>query len=164
MIIMETKKTDKPKVEKKPAVAKKNAKIENARYINAKNCIAGRLCSQVAKILLKGEKVFVFNASDVVISGNKVYNQKDFLHETTKGDPYHGPFYPKNSEKIIKRITRGMLPKKPRGMEALKNLKVFSSVPAEFKNVKPEVLDKTVNRLECKFVRLGDISKFLGAK
>ncbi|MBN2101357.1 MAG: 50S ribosomal protein L13 [Candidatus Aenigmarchaeota archaeon] len=163
---MATKKTDnKPKTEKKQVKTDvKKTEKEKVRYIDAKNCIAGRLCSQVAKMLLKGEKVFVFNASDVVVSGNKVFIQQDFLHETVKGDPYHGPFYPKESEKIIKRITRGMLPKKPRGMEALKNLKVFSSLPAEFKDTKTEVLEKTVNKLECKYSKLGDISKFLGAK
>ncbi len=134
------------------------------RYIDATNCIAGRLSSQVAKMLLKGDKVLVLNAKDVVVSGNPKYNKKDFLHEIRKGDPYHGPFFPKESDKILKRMIKNMLPKKHRGTEALKNLKVFNSLPAEFGGKKTEVLGKTVNKLECKYTTLGKISEFLGAK
>lgn len=135
------------------------------RYIDASNCVAGRLCSQVAKMLLKGDNVVVFNASEAIISGNKKFIQKDFHHEVSKGDPYHGPFFPTESQRILKRMVKGMLPtKKPRGVEALKNLKVFSSVPAEHKDKKVEVLEKAVNNLECKYVKLGDISSFLRNK
>ena len=134
------------------------------RYIDAENCIAGRLSSQVAKMLLKGDKVFIFNATGAVISGNPKFVEEDFRHQVEKGDPYHGPFFPRESNMILKRMIRGMLPKKPRGVEAFKNLRIYNSVPVELKGKKPETLEKAVNRLECKHMKLGDISGALGAK
>lgn len=134
------------------------------RFINADNCVAGRLSSQVAKMLLKGDKIVIFNAEKAVISGSPRFNENDFKHEIGKGDPYNGPFFPKESNMILKRMVRGMLPKKPRGIEAFRNLKVYRGVPEEFKDKKPEVLDKAVNRLECKFITLSKISGMFGAK
>ncbi len=146
------------------AQAKAVQSEEKAKYIDASNCIAGRLCSHVAKMLLKGNKVYVFNAAEAVISGNPNFVQKDFLHERRKGDPYHGPFFPRESDRILKRMVRGMLPKKPRGVEAFKNLKVFKSVPSEYKEKKLETVESAANKLKCKYVKLGDIASLLGAK
>jgi len=136
----------------------------HVRYIDASNAVAGRLCSHIAKMLLKGEKVFVFNAKDAVISGNPSWIKKDFFHEAGKGDPYKGPFFPRESDMILKRMIRGMLPKKPRGFEAFKNLRVYKSVSQEFNGKKMEMLEKAKNTLECKYITLGIISHLLGSK
>lgn len=132
--------------------------------INAETCIAGRLASTVAKRLLKGEEISIVNAEKAIILGNPKATHADYEERIKKGDPYHGPFYPKQPERILRRIIRGMLPfHKPRGRDAYRKLKVYRSVPVELKNEKAEIISSTINRAKCKFVRLEEISGKFGA-
>ena len=39
--------------------------------VDASNCVSGRICSKVSKLLLQGNRVSVVNAEKVMISGNK---------------------------------------------------------------------------------------------
>lgn len=131
--------------------------------LNAENCVAGRLASLVAKKLLNGEEIIIVNAEKSMVNGNPKAVQKFFAEKIKRGDPYHGPFYPKKPEGILRRIIRGMLPyHKPRGKAAFKLLKVYRSIPNELKNEKPEILGQAVNKAESKFVYLEDISKKFG--
>jgi len=54
-------------------------------YVNAENQILGRLASHVAKMLLNGYRVVIFNAEKAILSGDKhriIENLKrDFLEE-----------------------------------------------------------------------------------
>jgi large subunit ribosomal protein L13 len=128
--------------------------------LNAENCVAGRLASIVAKRLLKGEEIMLINAEKARVNGNPEAIRAFFDEKIKRGDPYHGPFYPKTSERLLRRIIRGMLPfHKPRGREAYKRLKVYSAVPDELKNEKAEVIGKALSKKETKFVYLGDIAK-----
>lgn len=132
----------------------------NMTVINAENCVAGRLASFVAKRLLKGEEIAVVNAEKAIVTGNPDAINAFFEQKIKKGDPYHGPFYPKTPERILRRIIRGMLPfHKPRGRDAYRRLKVYVSVPDELKNEETEVIGKALNKSECKFVYVGDVSK-----
>ena len=100
--------------------------------INAEDCVAGRLASFVAKRLLNGEEIVIVNAERAIINGNPKAIEKLFREKIERGDPYHGPFYPKRSDTILRRMVRGMLPyKKPTGRNAYKRLKVYRSVPDE---------------------------------
>lgn len=131
--------------------------------IDADGAILGRLSSIVAKKLLMGEQIIIVNAEKVAISGKLSWLKKDFLHKRQRGGPIKGPFYPRYPDMILRRTIRGMLPyKKQKGMVALKRLKVYKGCPEQFK--KAEKLGKQVGELECKFVRLEQISKHLGAK
>ena len=133
------------------------------KVINAEDCVAGRLASFVAKRLLKGEEIVVVNAEKAIVTGNPKVVEKFFGEKIKRGDPYHGPFYPKKPERILRRIVRGMLPyHKPRGKSAYKRLKVYRSVPKEFVNMESEVIGKAKGKFECKFVYLEDISKKFG--
>jgi large subunit ribosomal protein L13 len=133
------------------------------KIIDATNCVAGRLASFVAKELLKGNEICVVNAEKAVITGNKDYTLKHFKEKVSRGDPYHGPFYPKKPDRILKRIIRGMLPyKKPRGREAFKRLKVFISVPNEMDKDKIKI-EEVINKEE-RYITLGELSEKLGAK
>ncbi len=134
-------------------------------YIDAEDQVVGRLASNVAKMLLEGEEIMIFNAEKSIITGNPVANKKIFFEKIERGDPYHGPFYPKRPDRILKRIVRGMLPyKKPRGRDALKRLKVFNSVPEEFKDKELKKIEGAENKHKYKFVTLAEISKRLGGK
>ncbi len=136
------------------------------KIIDASNKIAGRLASIVAKMLLEGEKVVIVNAEKAIISGNPQFLKKFFLERRHRGDPYKGPFYPRYPDQILKRMIRGMLPyKKEKGRNALKRLKVFIGIPNEYKNAKFfEIKVKEAKDLRCKYMTLGEISEYIGAK
>ena len=133
--------------------------------IDASNAVAGRLATEVVKMLLKGEQVSIVNAEQAVISGDPVYMEKLFKEKYKRGDPYHGPFFPKQPDRILKRIVRGMLPyKKPVGRNALKRLRVYISVPEELRSQEARRLKGAENRLECKWSSLGELSVKMGGK
>jgi large subunit ribosomal protein L13 len=132
--------------------------------INAEKCVAGRLASTVAKRLLKGEEIVIVNAEKAIILGNPDATHATYEQKIKRGDPYHGPFYPKQPERILRRIIRGMLPfHRARGRDAYRKLKVYRSVPAELKNEKAEIISSTRSKAGCKFVRLEEISGKFGA-
>ncbi|WNY25501.1 50S ribosomal protein L13 [Methanolapillus millepedarum] len=134
--------------------------------IDANGLILGRLSSVVAKRLLNGETIDIINAEKAVISGSRANIFADYEHSVERGRPEYGPYFPKRPDKIMKRTVRGMLPyKRQSGRKALSNLKVYVGVPAEFQGKKTETVeDASMERLSSrKYVRLGDVSKKLGA-
>lgn len=138
--------------------------MEDNVYIDASEQVMGRMSSIIAKELLKGKKVYVINSGKSVISGNRKYTLKNYKEKIDRGDPYHGPFYPKTPERIIKRVVRGMLPKNSRGRDALGRLRVYRSKPSalegkEFKNYSDA---KTGNSKS--YLNLGKVSERLGSK
>ena len=138
--------------------------IEADVVVDARNCILGRVASQVAERALDGETIAVVNAEDAVITGRKEQIEKRYLKRREIGSD-RGPNYPKQPDRIFKRSIRGMLPhKKPRGREAYENVRVYLGNPYE-NDVEAEILDETsLDRLSnIKFVSLGEISESLGA-
>jgi large subunit ribosomal protein L13 len=133
--------------------------------IDASNMVVGRLASMVAKELLKGERVAVVNAENAVISGNPKHLIETYTEKRERGDPYHGPFYPREPDKVLKRIVRGMLPyKKSKGRDAFKRLRVFISVPKEYKAREFTELKGAENNLKCKTMSVGALAIKLGVK
>jgi len=49
----------------------KNNKNPQSIVVDATNCIAGRMCSHVSKLLLQGNKVAIVNAERAMLSGNR---------------------------------------------------------------------------------------------
>jgi len=83
--------------------------------VDGTNLIAGRVCSNVAKLLRKGNRVTIINCEKIMISGKKssiIGEYEDFLKISSIIHPKHGPFHPRRPDTIIKRMIRGMLPKK----------------------------------------------------
>ncbi len=133
-------------------------------YLDASNQVAGRLASNVAKILLNGDNVFIINAEKAVISGRKEVTFREYKQKTDRGDPVHGPFYPRVADMMLKRIVRGMLPKTPKGRSALKRLKVYISTPEELKGEKFGKIKNSSNTLKCQFTPLASVTKHLTGK
>ncbi len=133
---------------------------------DAENQILGRLASVIAKQLLKGEKIFVVNSEKAVLAGRKKFKVELYLTRRRRGDPFHGPFFPREPDKIFRRTVRGMLPwHKPKGRKAYKNLKVFIGLPEEFKNKKLEkVKNANVSKIKTNYITLEKLSIALGAK
>jgi len=124
-------------------------------YIDASDMVLGRLSSFVAKELLKGEQVHIVNAEKAVVIGNPSSTMAEYREKRARGDPYHGPFFPRSPERVVKRTIRGMLPyRTARGKEALKRLRVFISIPPELKGVQFAQVEDAKNKREQKFVTL----------
>ncbi|MGK0208782.1 MAG: large subunit ribosomal protein L13 [Patescibacteria group bacterium] len=90
--------------------------------------VMGRLASQVAKDLLKGNEVFVVNSEAVVISGKKELIVERILEKRRMGSggSLKGPTYIRQSDRLLKRMIRGMLPwDRTKGREAYKRLRCF---------------------------------------
>ncbi len=136
--------------------------IEADLVVDAGDCILGRVASHVAERALDGERVAVVNAERAVITGREEQILEKFEKRRDVGSD-RGPAYPKQPDRIFKRSIRGMVPhKKPRGVEALGNVRVYLGNPYDEDG---EILDGTsLDRLSnIKFVSLGEISDYLGA-
>jgi len=127
-------------------------------YIDASNRVLGRVASITAKHLLSGEDVAVLNAEKAVVLGNPVATIEMYKDKRARGDPYHGPFYPKKPDTIFKRTVRGMLPyKRPRGREAFKRLKVFISIPEDMRDKEFTAVHGAANKGERKCITLANL-------
>ncbi|WP_292468470.1 50S ribosomal protein L13 [Methanolobus sp.] len=135
--------------------------------IDAEGLILGRLASTVAKRLLAGEQIDIINAEKAVISGSKYTTLREYDQTLKRGKPEFGPYFPKRPDRILKRTVRGMLPyKRARGKSAMSSLKVYIGVPMEFQDKEAvKIEEASMDRLSSnKYLRLGDVSKKLGAK
>jgi large subunit ribosomal protein L13 len=139
------------------------ATIDADVVVDARDCIMGRVASQVAERALDGETVAVVNAERAVITGDE-QDVFETYKKRTDVTSDQGPAYPKRPDGIFKRAIRGMVPhKKQRGREAFENVRVYMGNPYD---EEPTVLDGTsLDRLSnIRFVQLGDLSARLGAK
>jgi len=135
--------------------------------IDADGLIMGRLASTVAKRLLAGEEIGIVNAEKAVISGSKVTTFEEYAEIREMGTREFGPYFPRRPDRILKRTVRGMLPyKRLRGKEAMARLKIHVGIPSDLKGAELITIENAnMNRLSSnKYVRLGDISTYLGAK
>lgn len=135
--------------------------------IDATDLILGRMASFAAKKVLSGEEISVVNCENAVVTGNKEQIFRRFKQRRDMGIPLKGPYYPRTPEKIIRRTIRGMLPhKRSRGKKAYGMVKCYVGIPENLKNEKKETI-KNANiskLLNLKYVRLKQVSKYLGAK
>jgi len=102
--------------------------------VDGTNSILGRLSSYVAKQALLGKNVSVVNCEKIVISGNRRLALEGYKEIRAKGgSSLKGPLFPTKPAAIVKRTIRGMLShKQGRGAEALKKIRCYEGLPAEF--------------------------------
>ena len=139
----------------------------NEVIVDATNCIAGRMCSRVSKLLLKGNRVSVVNSENAMLSGDRYMTinlYKEYLEISSVTNPIHGPFHPRRPDTILTRMVRGMIPKtKTSGIEAFKRLRVYIGVPDELRNKKAEFIqDAKITRAPSKYISVGDVAKEIG--
>ena len=138
------------------------AEFEVDTVIDARDCILGRVASEVAQQALDGDRIAVVNAEDAVITGNPESTIDKYRQRAEIGSD-SGPHYPKRPDGIFKRAIRGMLPyKQDHGREAFENVRFYLGNPYDEDG---EVLDGTsLDRLSnIKFISLGEIAEKLGA-
>ena len=138
------------------------AKFDVDVVIDARDCILGRVASEVAQKTLDGQRVAVVNAENTVITGNPESTMETYRKRAEIGSD-SGPHYPKRPDRIFKRAIRGMLPyKQDHGREAFENVRVYLGNPYDAEG---EILEGTsLDRLSnINFISLGEISEKLGA-
>jgi len=137
------------------------AEFDADTVVDARDCILGRVASQVAERAIDGERIAVVNAERAVITGSQE-NVVGTFRERRRVGSDRGPAYPKRPDGIFKRSIRGMVPhKRDRGREALGNVRVYVGNPYDSAEVLPDTsLDRLSN---IKFVSLGEVSEALGA-
>ena len=135
--------------------------------VDATGHIAGRLASNVAKLLLKGNRVSIVNCENIMISGNRsniIKEYRDFLEISSILHPKHGPFHPRRPDTIITRMIRGMLPRdKPSGIAAHKKLRAYIGVPKEVKPFEKIQFEKAkITRSSANYTTMGSLGKVIG--
>ncbi|WP_255149442.1 50S ribosomal protein L13 [Halorarius halobius] len=139
-----------------------HAEFDADVVVDAKDCIMGRVASNVAQRALDGERVAVVNAEGAVITGNAEDTMEVYEKRRDVGSD-RGPYYPKRPDRIFKRSIRGMVPyKETRGREAFENVRVYVGNPLDEDG---DVLEGTsLDRLSnINFTTLGEVSENLGA-
>ncbi|MDQ4050670.1 MAG: 50S ribosomal protein L13 [Thermoproteota archaeon] len=137
--------------------------------VDATNCVAGRMCSHVSKLLLQGNRVTIVNAEKAMLSGNRyrtIESYKEHLEINSVTNPIHGPFHPRRPDTILSKMVRGMVPKrKSDGMNAFKRLRVYMGVPEEMKGAKMESFDDSkITKPESYYISIGEVAKQIGWK
>lgn len=135
--------------------------------VDAKDHIAGRLCSYVAKILLKGNKVVVINAEKAMLSGDKysiIREWHEYLEVGSIINPIHGPFHARRPDRIITRMIRGMVPrKKAKGVSAMKHLRVYIGMPKIYEESKMTGFDDAkIRKPSAYYMSVRDLAKSIG--
>ncbi len=144
-------------------------KQQKTIVVDATSCIAGRMCSHVAKLLLQGNRVTIVNAEKAMLSGNRyktIELYKEHLEINSVTNPIHGPFHPRRPDTMLSKMVRGMLPKrKSSGIEAFTRLRVYIGVPEEMKGSKMESFaDSKITKPESYYISIGEVAKQIGWK
>ena len=135
--------------------------------VDATDHIAGRLSSNVAKLLLKGNRVSIVNCEKIMISGtrsNIIKEYRDFLEISSILHPKHGPLHPRRPDTIMKRMIRGMLPrKKPSGLTAHKKLRTYIGSPKELRTFEKIQFEKAkIKRSASNYTTMGELGRTIG--
>ena len=137
--------------------------------VDATNCVAGRMCSHVSKLLLQGNRVAIVNAEKAMLSGDRyktIQLYKEHLEINSVTNPIHGPFHPRRPDTILSKMVRGMVPKrKTSGLGAHQRLRVFIGVPEEMKKAKLESFeDSKITKPESYYITMAEVAKQIGWK
>ena len=121
----------------------------------------GRVASVVAKEALQGNEVSVINCEKAFISGTKDNIVKEFkeIRALNLNRPEKGPFISKDSEKIMRRKIRAMLPdfRVGRGRDAWKKIRCYKGIP---ENMQKEKIIKIKSKIPKRHMTVGELSNF----
>jgi large subunit ribosomal protein L13 len=141
--------------------------IDKPIVVDATDHIAGRLSSNVAKLLLQGNRVSIVNCEKIMLSGtraNIISQYRGFLEVNSVIHPRHGPIHPRRPDTIMKKMVRGMLPKKkPSGLAAHKRLRTYIGSPKELGSFeKIQFENAKIRKSPANYTTIGEIGKIIG--
>ncbi len=132
--------------------------------------VLGRLSSEVAKRILRGEEVVVVNAEKTIITGTRSRVFRVYLAKRQRGSTASrmrgiGPLFPRRPDMILRRTISRMVPhQQAKGREALKRLRVYMDVPKEFQEGPFVVVETAKRPPQGPVMSLGEVSRMLGSK
>ena len=131
--------------------------------IDASGATLGRLSTNAAKRLIKGEEIAVINSEKAIISGKKSQIKKNYKQKRDVGTYRKGPFFPRMPDQLVKRTIRGMIPyQTPHGRAAFKRLKCYIGLPKEYEGKKAEKI-KEAEKQPVNYMTIEELSRYLGA-
>ncbi len=135
-------------------------------FMDANQGIAGRIASEAVKSALNGDEVFIVNVDKAIISGSVQYLIARYQQRISRGTPHFGPYYPKTTTGIFKRLIRGMVKyKSPRGRAAFKRIKVYAGIPEFLKDNSFKPFYKTKQDLDTKnYISMSRLSTRMGGR
>ena len=141
--------------------------ISSPIVVDATDHIAGRLSSNVAKLLLKGNRVSIVNCDKIMISGtrsNIISEYQEFLDINSINHWKHGPKHPRRPDTIMKKMIRGMLPReKSSGKAAHKRLRTFIGSPKEVKSFKKIKFEKAmIKKASSNYTTMAELGRTIG--
>ncbi len=132
--------------------------------IDAKDLIIGRLGTVAAKKALLGEDVIIVNTDKAIITGTKEKVYADYKQKRDRGT-FKGPFIPRRSDLFVKRLLRGMIPKRGRGPDAFARIKCYVGTPSQFEGKATTIKEANVSKIpNLKYVTIQEICRQLGGK
>jgi ribosomal protein uL13 len=146
-------------------MAETKAKEENITVIDGTDLVLGRMGSKLAKRLLLGEKICIVNCKDVVILGKKAFLVERYKAKITNKVIKQGPYYSRSPADLVKRSFRNMLPyKNARGIDAMKRLKCYNSVPSILLNTEKKSVEGAQMDADSVFyyTKMGELCAKLG--
>lgn len=126
--------------------------------VDAENQVLGRLASKVAKLLRGkykpnftphvdcGDNVIIINADKVKLTGNKM-TDRVYLHYTgypggqRENTPASILAKPNGTDKLVRRVVKGMLPKNRLGAKLLGNLYIYEGTEHKHEAQSPNAID-----------------------
>ncbi|AWD32690.1 50S ribosomal protein L13 [Candidatus Kinetoplastibacterium sorsogonicusi] len=141
---------------KKTFVSKPHEVERNWFVVDAKNKILGRVASEVAHRLRGkhkpeftphvdvGDFIVIINASEIAVSGRKLYNKKYYHHTTYPGGIKETSFeklQQKFPGRAVLKAVKGMLPKGPLGYAMIKKLKIYAGSEHPHSAQQPKLLE-----------------------
>ncbi|HPM85531.1 MAG: 50S ribosomal protein L13 [archaeon] len=136
--------------------------------VDAKDNVAGRLASKVAKAIINGERVTVINSQDLVMVGNKKSILEKFttrVDGAVKSNPHYGPKYDRIPSKIFRRMVRNMLPTKKRAKERIiKQLRVFNTTAKGIDSKEAIIFEEIKFNHRNNYIKLKDVALLLGGR
>ncbi len=141
--------------------------ISSPIVVDATDHIAGRLSSNVAKLLLKGNRVSIVNCDKIMISGtrsNIISEYQEFLDINSINHWKHGPKHPRRPDTIMKKMIRGMLPReKSSGKAAHKRLRTFIGSPKEVKSFKKIKFENAmIKKASSNYTTMAELGRTIG--
>ena len=145
--------------------------------LDAEGCTMGKLAAYAAKQAIEENNVIIFNAEKAIISGKESQIFKDYKKrydaKSNTNPKRFGPKRPKNPDRFLRRVIRGMLPwTNTKGRVAFKKVMVYMGRP-ENEIKKKEGVDLSKATLTDNssfkahydyFVTVGDLCKYLGGR
>lgn len=137
--------------------------------VDAEGHVVGRLASHVAKLLLRGDRVVVVNAEKALFSGKRGMVLREWLSRleiSSVVNPKFGPFHPRAPDRILRRVVRGMVPRrKAKGVQAMKRLRVYLGVPEAYARAERQRFpDAEATKPPSFYLPLAEVAQRLGWK